>query len=187
MYSKMLDFSIEKNKYTLNDFVEKIFNKKDDVVKKSVKKNKKYDVVTEVDTEVDTEDTEVDKLTLSDIKYNENIENTFKIYGTYRKIKVPRVDKWGHAYGKKDGVFRIVVDERDKRDSSDARKKITGLAASSHKIEDLIKIIKLLEKNDKVWDNIKINLDLTSVKKLKKEDYAKMIETFLENNNRILK
>ena len=123
---------------------------------------------------------------MSDIEYNENIENTFKIYGTYRKIKVPRVDKWEHAYGKKDGVFRIVVDERNTKDS-DARKKITGLAASSHKIEDLIKIIKLLEKNDKVWDNIKINLNLIDVKKLKKEDYAKMIETFLENNNRILK
>lgn len=192
MYSKMLDFSIEKNKYTLDDFVKKIFNEKEkSLVKKSLVKESlvKKDIIkikNTISVSEDSEDSEDSKLTSSEIEYNENIEKTFKIYGTYRKSKVPKVDKWEHKYGKKDGVFRI-VDARDTKDSLDAREEMTGKAATSYKVEDLIKITQFLEKDNKVWDNIKIELDLKAKKKLQKVDYAKMIETFLENKNGILK
>jgi len=175
MYSKMLDFSIEKNKYTLDNFVKKIFDEKDVIKTITVKPPS-------VSSEL-----EDSKLTLSEIEYNENIDKIFKIYGTYRKSKVPKVDKWEHKYGRKDGVFRI-VDTRDiKDDKKDAREEMTGKAATSYKVEDLIQIIQFLEKDDKVWDNIKIELDLKDKKKLQKVDYAKMIETFLKNKNGILK
>ena len=171
LYSKVLDFSIEKNKYTLNDFVKKIF------------KETQMSPVSTTPLPIYQEPI----LTQSELEYNENIEKTFKIYGTYRKSKVPKVDKWEHKYGRKDDVFRI-VDTRDiKDDKKDAREEMTGKSATSYKVEDLIQIIQFLEKDEKIWDNIKVELDLKDKKKLQKVDYAKIIETFLKNKNGILK
>jgi superfamily II DNA or RNA helicase len=199
LYSKMLDFSIEKNKYNLNDFMKKIFNEKEPeptifstteqitatetaTETATATTGTTTDTTTETTSTVDTEDY---KLTLSDIEYNENIEKTFKIYGTYRKSKVPKKDKWEHKYGKKDGVFRI-VDARDLKNKTDAREEMTGKAATSYKVDDLKKITEFLEKDNNVWDNIKKELGINK-KKLQKVDYANMIEIFLKNKNGILK
>ena len=176
LYSKILDFSIEKNKYTLNDFVKKIFDKKS-IDDKKIKEQKIIKV---------NKDT-TNLMTLADIEYNENIQKTFKIYGTYRKSKIPKIDTWEHKYGSKDDVFRIVDEREIKDDKKDAREEMTGKAATSYKVEDLIQITQFLDPDDKVWDKIKEKLDLKDKKKLQKVDYAKIIETFLKDNNRILK
>jgi superfamily II DNA or RNA helicase len=171
MYSKILDFSVEKNKYTLNDFVKKIFKEKS-VEKKEEKVIEKLE--------------EINVMTESELEYNQKIQDTFKVYGTYRKSKVPKVDKWEHKYGRKDDVFRI-IDARDIKDSLDAREEMTGKAATSYKVEELDQITQFLDKNVDVWNEIKKKLDLKDKKKLQKVDYAQMIKTYLNDKNMILK
>jgi len=171
MYSKILDFSVEKNKYTLNDFVKKIFKEKS-VEKKEEKVIEKLE--------------EINVMTESELEYNQKIQDTFKVYGTYRKSKVPKVDKWEHKYGRKDDVFRI-IDARDIKDSLDAREEMTGKAATSYKVEELDQITQFLDKNVDVWNEIKKKLDLKDKKKLQKVDYAQMIKTYLKDKNMILK
>lgn len=174
MYSKILDFSVEKNKYTLNDFVKKIFKEKS-FEKKEEKVVKKL------------EEDKTNIMTESDLEYNQKIQDTFKVYGTYRKSKVPKVDKWEHKYGRKDNVFRIIDERELKDDKKDAREEMTGKAATSYKVEELFQITQFLDKNDNVWNEIKEKLDLKNKKKLQKVDYANMIETYLKEKNMILK
>ena len=173
LYSKIFDFSVEKNKYSVDDFVKKLFGTKIITTKTSPKKQ-------------ETVQSDIDKLTESQIEYNQNIENTYKLYGTYRKSKVPKQDLWEHKYGKSDGLFRIIDYRQIKGDAKDAREEMTGKAATSYKVEELNDITKYLNSNEDVWKNIKIKLDLMSKKKLQKVDYAKMIETYMKEKDMIL-
>ena len=124
---------------------------------------------------IEVESAKVDfTLSQQDIEYNEQIEQTYDIYGTFRKKK-DKLDTWDHKYGKTDDKFRI-VDLRDIQKSKkqkDQRKVITGQAVTSYDKGELIEISKTL--------NIPVKPGFD------KEQLGINIKQFLIENNRVLK
>jgi len=162
-YSKILDFSVDKNKYTLNEFTKQSIDV--DLFKKESEKRK---------TVKDTTPKKQDILSPSDIEFNETIEKTYNIYGTFRKKK-DKSDLWDHKYGKIDDKFRI-IDLRDIQKSKkqkDQRKVITGQAVTSYDKRELIEICNEL--------NIPVKPGFD------KEKLGNNIKNFLIENNRVLK
>jgi superfamily II DNA or RNA helicase len=159
LYSKILDFSVNKNKYTLEEFTKQVldknlFKKPEDKVKS---KEKSKQILTE------------NILSKEDIEYNQNIENTWDIYGTYRSKKM-KADKWEHKYGALDNKFRLNI----KSDiDSDQRKVTTGKWIGSYNISEL--------------RNIAIKLGIPIIESWQKEDFGEAIENFLKENNRIIR
>lgn len=125
LYTKMFDFSININKYNLDEFVKKAYNKNifDEKSKKVLKKEKK-------------QEEPMEELTEQQIKYNENIMNNNELYGTFRK------------FNKKGDKF-LLVDLRKSKgkqpETSDKRKQINGMAITSFKKPQLIDIMNYLE------------------------------------------
>jgi hypothetical protein len=113
-------------------------------------------------------------LSSSDIEFNETLEQTYNIYGTFRKKK-DKSDTWEHKYGKIDNKFRI-IDLRDTqkiKKQKDQRKVITGQAVTSYDKGDLIEISNILN------ISVKPGFD--------KEQLGINIKQFLIENNRVLK
>lgn len=162
-YSKILDFSVDKNKYTLNEFTKQ--NIDIDLFEDESKKKKPIEV-----TSPKTQDV----LSPSDIEFNEMIEQTYNIYGTFRKKK-DKSDLWEHKYGKTDNKFRI-IDLRDTqkiKKQKDQRKVITGQAVTSYDKAELIEI------SNELNIPVKPGFD--------KEKLGINIKQFLIENNRVLK
>lgn len=165
-FSKILDFSVDKNKYTLNEFTQKrlsidIFQ--DDSKKKELSKLQIKQIGLE------------NQLSETDLEYNEKIEQTYTVYGTFRKKK-DKSDNWEHKYGKTDEKFRIVdlTDDASKiKKQRDQRKVITGQAVTSYDKQELISICKEL------GIPVKPGFD--------KEQLGENIKQFLISNNRVLK
>ena len=161
LYSKILDFSINTNKYTLNEFTKQILNKDlfeeiDKKVKKESKEKPKIDI-------------KENQLSKQDIEYNENIENTWDIYGTYRSKKL-KSDTWEHKWGALDNKFRLNIKSSS---NSDQRKVNTGKWIGSYNIQELKDIAK--------------ELDISIIDSWQKEEFGEAIEKFLKKHNRILK
>lgn len=123
-YSKILDFSVDKSKYTLEQFVE-----------------------TKFDTSLFEQEVRIKKqkspvfLSNSDIQYNENIIKSNLIFGTYRQ----RGTK-DNLYGPLDDKFRIVdFRKASKTGIEDKRKNVSGMWIGSYKKLDLIDIAKYLK------------------------------------------
>lgn len=164
IYSKILDFSVDVNKYSLKQFSEK--HLQINPFKKEKSKKEKQ--------EESDEPNEIDLLTQADLDYNIDIETNYPIYGTYR-TKKGKTDMWEHKYGKRDEKFRI-LDLRNMAISSknkDQRRDVTGKAAESYEISDLRSIAKAL--------NIEVN------DTHQKADLIRLIKRLLESENRILK
>ncbi len=106
-YSRFFNFSNNKSKYTLSEFVDKF------VKKKEKEKSKKISVV--------NTDTPNDNNNLTDdiISYNDNLLENNNILGSYRKRPVK-----DEKYGLFDGVLRIIKKDKDQTD--DKRKLISG-------------------------------------------------------------
>jgi hypothetical protein len=162
-YSKILDFSVDKNKYTLNEFTKQ--NIDVDLFEKDSKKSKLREVTT-----TQTQDI----LSPSDIEFNETIEQTYNIYGTFRKKK-DKSDLWQHKYGKIDNTFRIVDLQNTQtiKKQKDERKVITGKAIHSFHKPELAKMSNTL--------NIPVKPGFD------KEQLGENIKQFLIENNRVLK
>jgi hypothetical protein len=101
LYSKFLDFTVDKNKFTLDQFVQSkikasLFS--DNNKAKSKSKSKSKTVI---------------QLSNSDLRYNQRIIDSYDIFGTFRQRGT--VDD---PYGPADDKFRIV----DKRTSSGGKK-----------------------------------------------------------------
>lgn len=159
LYSKILDFSIKKNKYTLEEFAKRELDK--NIFKKSDEKIKSKEKIQKSLTQ--------NILSKTDIQYNENIENSWNIYGTYRSKKM-KADKWEHKYGALDNKFRLNI----KSDiNSDQRKVTTGKWIGSYNISEL--------------RDIAIQLGIPIIDSWQKEDFGEAIEKFLKENNRIIK
>ena len=159
IYSKILDFSIDTNKYTLQQFSKSSFGL--DIISSKIP---------EPQATVYSE--ELNNLNEQDLEYNKNIEQNYTIYGTYRNKKM-KVDKWEHKYGNKDDVFRIVDIRNLKINRGDQRNDITGKAATSYILPELKDMAEVLE----------INYSGTHEKK----DLIELMRNSLEENNRILK
>lgn len=127
IYSKILDFSKNTNKYTLNDY------------SKSIKLNIFEKPKEKQSQELST----IDLLTQDDLAYNQDIEINYPIYATYRGKKT-KTDTWDHKYGKRDELFRI-VDNRERKNGNDNRENITGRAANTIDLSKLQSIAKALD------------------------------------------
>jgi superfamily II DNA or RNA helicase len=166
LFAKMLDFSNNTNKYTLNEWAKKEMN---------------MDLFEDADsTKVKSSKNEVN-LSPQDIQYNDNIIATSKFFGTYRERGT--ID---NPYGPKDDKFRLV----DLRNSStlaqssssdpfeeiadDKRKIISGMWVGSFNKPALIEIINYL----------RIPMP---TKKLDKTALGKLIENHLLQNNLVLR
>ena len=156
----MLDFSIDTNKYTLQQFSKSSLGV--DIISRKI-----------LEPQATAYSEELNNLSEQDLEYNKIIEQNYTIYGTFRNKKM-KVDKWEHKYGNKDDVFRI-VDSRNlnKTKRGDQRNDITGKAATSYNLPELKNIAIVLE----------INVSDTH----EKRDLIELIQRTLEENNRILK
>ena len=166
IYCKIFDFSKDTNNITFVDYLNK--------TKLKTKIKEKEDVITE-------KPKIVKKLTKDEIEYNNKIKQNYKIYGTFRNKE--------NEY---DGKFRI-VDTRlltledldgDSESEVDQRKKITGKACSSFSNEELKDIVKALNIST---TEIQTILKLKDSKKIKNKDYCKLMNTYLNQKNMILK
>lgn len=141
IFTKMLDFSVDKNMYTLPQFMIKSNKfKKEDIIKKEEEKK-----------------TQEERLTEDDINYNNNIIQNNIIYGTFRKRGTIE-----NPYGPTDSKFRI-VDRRETADElQDMRKSKSGMWIESYFKNDLIEIAN--------WFNIKDELPLEDLDKKQLSD-----------------
>ena len=168
IYSKILDFSTDVNKYTLDEYANNFLNInlfQSDKIKGIKGKTPPGELKPEKPSTLDL-------LSEEQIEYNRQIEENYTIYGTYR-MKKTKEDSWDHKYGKRDEKFRISDIRNAVSKQKDQRKDITGKAATSYEIPDLRSIAKALD--------IEIN-DTHN-----KPDLVRMIKRVLESQSRILK
>jgi len=164
IFSKMLDFSKNTNQFTLSQYAEKTLNK-------SIKKK-------EVDTiQIKKDIIEQVKLTKTDIKYNQNIIDNYKIYGLYRAKPIGE-----ELFGLIDNVFRINISKKTDN-HEDKRKKISGMRAGSYTKDDLIDIIKKLKINIKDYKNSdNLNINNLAIKQL-----IEVIEKYMKDYKLMLR
>jgi superfamily II DNA or RNA helicase len=128
LYSKVLDFSQQKNKYTLKSYLESDpkYAKRNPTPQRKEKAPPIQDTLSE-----------------KDVSYNMNIiENIkYKIFGTFRQRGTKDT-----LFGPRDEKFRI-VDRRTigTKDDDDNRKIVTGMWIGSYKKPQLIDIAKFLK------------------------------------------
>lgn len=166
IYSKMLDFSVNSNEYTLNDYV-KIKNISLD---KPIVKNIKEKLLPTV-------------LSDFDISYNKKIIKNNKIYGSYRSRAIK-----DEEFGPIDNKFKI-IDIRDlsEQNIEDKRKNITGMAASSYKKNDLqniYKYLKITQAQTQKYLEYSNNIDID---KLSTKQLIQIIQEHLKFKSAILK
>lgn len=166
IYSKMLNFSINSNDLTLNDFTKiKNITLNEPIVKTTVKK-----VVDK-------------KLSESDIKYNRKIIKSKRIYGSYREKPTRDIE-----FGAYDGVFKISDSRQfDTTDLSDKRKTIHGQRGSTiskKKLKDIIEYLNIKPSQMKTY----IQYDkLIDINKLQVVQLVDIIEKHLIATKAILK
>jgi superfamily II DNA or RNA helicase len=165
IYSKMLDFTVPSNEYTLNEYTKM---KNISLEQKLVKKTSK-NINIELSDEI--------------IDYNNNIidNNDIKIYGSYRK----RAKKDGPEFGPIDNIFKI-IDLRDINDTiDDARKTKSGMAITSYQKQALQDICNYLEISTKTIQEY-LGFKNVNIDQLKKEQLIFIITKRLDIKREIL-
>ena len=163
IYAKIFDFSTFTNNIPLLDYI----NKEKGVSKKAEEKEK---VVAQK------------VLTKEEITFNNKIKEKYKIYGTFRNKENITDDK-----------FRIVDTRKlTQEELDDQRKKITGKACSSFSNEDLQDIVKSLNiKDEEIISLLNMKVDdkksKNLIEKIKNKDFCKLLNLYLQKNDRILK
>ena len=157
IYSKMLDFTVNKNKFTLEQYINKslntsLFDTKD---KEEIEETVNLDI----------------PLTEADIEYNMNIITNNQIFGTYRQRSTK-----DSIFGPRDDKFRVIDMRKLSDEIEDKRKAISGMWIGSFKKPKLIEIIQYL----------KIETP-RAIKQLDKEQLGNVIKKYLEKNNLILR
>jgi hypothetical protein len=120
MYSRMFDFTVDKTKYTLNNYV--AMKHKLQLVEEKKAKTVNYEVLSD-----------------KDIEYNNAIISKHQVFGTFRKRGAK------NNFGPKDTKFRIVDMRDQKLSQEDKRKNISGMWIGSFKRDALINIAKYLK------------------------------------------
>jgi len=165
IYSKIFDFSKDTNNITLVNYLNM------SKLKTKIKEKEKKEESTK-------KPKIVKKLTQDDIEYNNKIKENYKIYGTFRNKEDEYDDKFRIV------DTRLLTLEELQEDDLDQRKKITGKACSSFSNEELKDIVKALNIST---TEIQTILKLKDSKKIKNKDYCKLINSYLNEKNRILK
>ena len=173
LYSKMLDFSVNSNEYTLNEYAKAKLDKNleiEEEVEEKVKGKKKQQAV---------------HLSDEDIKYNNKIVNKNELYGSFRER--PTKDS-GSKYGPYDGKFRIIDIRNIQFDEDDKRKNISGMAATSYNKKQLIDIVEYLEITNKdIQKYLGYPSDSINVKKLDIKQLVEIVKKHMEKKHLILK
>ena len=174
IYAKTLDFTINSNEYTLNEYVKSKFNTNIEI-QQEIKDKKTKTKTTQEKVELSNED----------LKYNKKVSNS-KIYGSYRE----RATKLsGGIYGPNDGKFRI-IDMRNISDDEeeDKRKNISGMAATSFNKKKLIDIIKYLEITNKdIQKYVGYPSDSIDIKKLGIDQLVDITEKHMNKKHLVLR
>lgn len=130
LYTKMFDFSIDINKYNIDEFVKLKYNK--DLFDNTTKK-KKANV-----------DTPIQELSQKQIDYNNNIIDNYELFGTFRGRGTVN-----NPFGPITDKFRIIDlrNSKGKRNENeeDKRKNITGMVITSFKKPVLLEIANYLK------------------------------------------
>jgi len=171
IYSKTLDFTVNSNEYTLNEYVKNKFNQNIEI-ESEIKEKKK------------TKKTQ-DKVELSDedMKFNKKVMKN-KIYGSYRERATKES---GGLFGPYDGKFRIIDIRSIKDDGEDKRKSISGMAATSYNKKKLIDIIQYLEiTNKELQKYLGYPSDSIEIKKLGIEQLVDVVEKHMNKKNLVL-
>jgi superfamily II DNA or RNA helicase len=121
IYSKTLDFSVETNKYTLDDFYKFMYGSE-------IAPTKEPSVTVTLPSPV--------SLSEEDKAFNETLINSNTIFGTFRQRGVKN-----NPYGPIDDKFRL-VDMRSNTEQDDKRKNISGMWIGSYKKPDLVQVAK---------------------------------------------
>jgi hypothetical protein len=173
LYSKMLDFSVNSNEYTLNEYAKAKLDKNleiEEEVEEKVKGKKKQQAV---------------HLSDEDIKYNNKIVNKNELYGSFRER--PTKDS-GSKYGPYDGKFRIIDIRNIQFDEDDKRKNISGMAATSYNKKQLIDIVEYLEITNKdIQKYLGYPSDSINIKKLDIKQLVEIVKKHMEKKHLILK
>ena len=172
IYSKMLDFTIDSNKYDLNEYTKLKLNKNlnEDIEAKKEKKQKKQQEVVLSDL---------------DIKYNKKIMKNNYVYGSYRERATKES---GGLFGPTDNKFRIIDLRNMKEDIDDKRKNISGMAATSYNKKKLIDIIEYLEiTNKEIQTYLGYPSDNIEIKKLGIDQLVDIIEKHMTKKKLLLK
>ena len=168
LYSKMLDFNVDLNKYNLTQFSN---IKKLGIKVKEVKEKRTKSFISEISDE--------------DIIYNNKMLKEYKgsILGTYRD----RGTKTTGIYGPIDNKFRI-IDLRKQADDDleDKRKNISGMVITSFDKQALINIIDYLDVSSSDM-SVYLGFPSVNVNDLDKKQLATIIEKRLLKNKLFLK
>lgn len=161
IYSKIFDFSISTNNIPLVSYLDTL----------KIKSPQKKEKIVKV----------AEKLTKEDLLFNNKIKKQYKIYGTYKNKEDIN-----------DNKFRIVDTRMLTSDElEDQRKKITGKVCTSFSNEELKNITLELKISNKVIKDILELKDKETDKMLidtiKNKDFCKLLNVYLQKNNRILK
>ena len=159
IYSKILNFEVEKNKYSLQEFTKNTIDIDLFSDEKPKKEKKKIQIV---------------ELTPEDVEYNMNILNdkSIKIIGTYRQRGTKE-----NIFGPADDIFRIIDRRVPEKEESDKRKILTGMGIGSFNVKTLLEIVNYL--------NIKLQYE--GEIKYDKKQLAEIITEHLKKNNLVLR
>lgn len=173
IYAKTLDFSVNSNEYTLNEYVKSKFDTNIEIPEEIKDKRTKTKSVQE-------------KVELSeeDLKYNKKVSNS-KIYGSYRERATKSS---GGLYGAYDGKFRIIDRRNITDEQEDKRKNISGMAATSFNKKKLIDIIKYLEiTNKEIQKYLGYPSDSIDIKHLGIEQLVDITEKHMNKKHLVLR
>lgn len=184
IFSKVLDFQENINKYTISQFIER------DPQYSFLKKIEPS--VTEI--EETEEDIEEEELSDEDIKYNKKVMKN-KIYGSYRQRPIENKETGElPKFGKIDNKLRLVdkrnlPDEEEDSDEEegDKRKNISGTVITSYKNGQLIDIIKYFNISLKNMKKYLKTIDDFDIEDLQKYQYITIIKEYLKEHNLILR
>lgn len=161
LFAKMLDFSVDTNKYTLNQFAQNdlSINLLDDSESSPKSRRTKQDADSS------------SSLSPEDLKFNDDLVSSAKLFGTFRERGTVE-----YPYGIKDDKFRI-VDLRGTKDSKDDKRKIiSGMWVGSFNKSTLMDLVEYLEIPPS-----------SRPPKLDKPSLGKLIQDFLIQKNLVLK
>jgi hypothetical protein len=165
IYSKMLDFDEDINKYSIIEYASKKLN----TIKSKLKSKSKKETVTIITDDI--------------VEYNDLlIQNNKKhILGTYRDRGTKNTAKYGPITDK----FRLIdLRVTDSNNIDDARKAITGMVITSFDKTKLSEICKFLKINNKKINEY-LNID-KNIEKHDKNQLAKVIELYLLEKDLVL-
>jgi superfamily II DNA or RNA helicase len=162
LYDKILNFSVDKNIYTLGEYLISDWN---------------VDLFEKLQVDKKLENLKTDKMeekniiTEQIVETNRDIIKSNDVFGTYRKR--PKINE---EFGEWDGKFRIVDLRKQTNKDEDFRKSISGMWIGSYKKSQLLDIAKYLQ--------------IVSKKNLKEYDKMQLGEMIQENltvSNKVLK